>query len=190
MTDAATAAVHLATGDAINQQLREGASLEAAAAQLAITRSWAGKLVWLSRTFTPADRDEIGGDNLTRLGITHLEAIAAQAEHLRIPLLKAAAEERLSVRKLRKRAAELRSSRYGEDSPAEGVEQFGGPAAMQSTARALERYAGMPKDQFLRIYAGKSGPYIADVIRAAHELESRITQEGGGIVTASPSNPT
>lgn len=178
MTVTATARDHLATGDSINEQLNTGISLDAAAAHLGITAQWATKLAWLSRTFTPADREKIGAENLVRLRITHLEAIAGQQEHIRVPLLITAAEERLSVRTLRKRAAGLRGGRQRGDQATDTVERFGGPDAMRSTERALTRYARMPKDQLLRIYTGESGPYIAGVIRAAHQLEARITQEG------------
>ncbi|MFJ4981494.1 hypothetical protein ACIP6X_40320 [Streptomyces coeruleorubidus] len=178
MKATASAEVHLATGDSINEQRNAGVSLDTAAAQLRITREWASKLAWLSRTFPAADREEIGAENLARLRITHLEAIAGQQEHLRVPLLIAAVEERLSVRDLRRRAAGLRGSRPMADQATDTVERSGGPDAMQSTERALTRYARMPKDQLLRIYTGKSGPHIAGVIRAAHQLEARITQEG------------
>ncbi|MFL1901036.1 hypothetical protein ACJWDR_18250 [Streptomyces tauricus] len=186
MTATATAADHLATGDSINEQLNAGVSLDATAAQLGITRSWATKLSWLSRTFTAADRDKTGAENLARLRITHLEAIAGQQERFRVPLLIAAAEERLSVRNLRRRAAGLRGSRQAVDGATDVVERSGGPDAMRSTERALTRYARMPKDQLLRIYTGNSGPYIAAVIRAAHQLETRITQEGGEIISVPP----
>ncbi|MFF7687234.1 hypothetical protein ACFZB6_13865 [Streptomyces syringium] len=189
MTVTATAEDHLAIGDSINEQLKAGISLDAAAAQLGITPKWAMKLAWMSRTFTAADREEIGPENLARLRITHLEAIAAgQLEGLRVPLLIAAAEERLSVRDLRKRAAGLRGRRQVVGRATEMVERSGGPDAMRSTERALTQYARMPKDQLLRIYTGKSGPYIAGVIRAAHQLEARITQEGGEILRVPPND--
>ncbi|MET8019137.1 hypothetical protein [Streptomyces decoyicus] len=183
MTATATAEDHLATGDSINEQLSAGISLDAAATHLGITPKWATKLAWLSRTFKVADREKIGAENLARLRITHLEAIAGQQEHLRVPLLITAAEERLSVRNLRQRAAGLRSSCRLADEATDTVERSGGPDAMRSTERALTRYARMPKDQLLRIYTGKSGPYIAGVIRAAHQLEARITQEDGEILS-------
>ncbi|GGY21053.1 hypothetical protein [Streptomyces xanthochromogenes] len=186
MTATVTAEDHLATGDSINEQLNAGISLAAAAARLGITPKWATKLAWLSRTFTAAAREEIGTENLARLRITHLEAIAGQQEHLRVPLLIAAAEERLSVRNLRQRAAGLRSSCQLADQATDTVERSGGPDAMRSTERALTRYARMPKDQLLRIYTGKSGPYIVGVIRAAHQLEARITQEGGESLSVPP----
>ncbi|MEU6486206.1 hypothetical protein [Streptomyces sp. NPDC046887] len=179
MTATATAEDHLATGDSINEQLNAGASLDAAAARLGITSRWARKLAWLSRTFTAADREEIGAENLASLRITHLEAIAGQQAQLRVPLLITAAEELLSVRGLRKRAAGLRSGCRPAVKATDTVERSGGPDALRSTERALARYAGMPKEQLLRIYTGESGPYIAGVIRAAHQLEARITQEGG-----------
>ncbi|MEU4653877.1 hypothetical protein AB0G32_08040 [Streptomyces sp. NPDC023723] len=188
MTVTATAEEHLATGDSINEQQNAGIPLDATAAQMGITPNWATKLAWLSRTFAPADREAIGAKNLASLRITHLEAIAGQQEHLRVPLLIAAAEERLSVRDLRKRAAGLRGSREAADRSREMVERSGGPDAMRSTERALTRYARMPKDQLLRIYTGKSGQYIAGVIRAAHQLEARITQEGGETLSASPND--
>ncbi|WP_445515388.1 hypothetical protein [Streptomyces sp. NEAU-174] len=188
MTVTVTAEDHLATGDSINEQLNAGISLDAAATQLGITPKWATKLAWLSRTFTAADREKIGAENLARLRITHLEAIAGQLEHLRVPLLTTAAEERLSVRDLRKRAAGLRGRRQVADRATEMVERSGGPDAMRSTERALTRYARMPKDQLLRIYTGKSGPYIVGVIRAAHQLEARITQEGGEMPSVPPHN--
>lgn len=188
MTATVTAEDHLATGDSINEQLSAGISIEATAAQLGMTREWATKLAWLSRRFTAGDRKKIGAENLARLRITHVEAIAGQPEHLRVPLLITAAEERLSVRNLRKRAAVLRGSCQLADQATDTVERSGGPDAMRSTERALTRYAGMPKDQLLRIYTGKSGPYIAGVIRAAHQLEARITQEGGEILSAPPND--
>ncbi|MFJ1603918.1 hypothetical protein ACIOHS_11190 [Streptomyces sp. NPDC088253] len=188
MTATATAEDHLATGDSINEQLNAGVSLDATAAQLRITPKWAMKLAWLSRAFTSADRERIGSENLARLRITHLEAIAGQQEHLRVPLLITAAEERLSVRNLRKRAAGLRSSCQLADQATDTVERSGGPDAMRSTERALTRYAGMPKDQLLRIYTGKSGPYIAGVIRAAHQLEARIAQEDGESLSVTPND--
>ncbi|MET9534709.1 hypothetical protein ABZY02_29815 [Streptomyces sp. NPDC006649] len=179
MTATASAKDHLATGDSINEQLNAGISLAFAAAHLGITTKWATKLAWLSRTFTAADREAVGAENLARLRITHLEAIAGQHELLRVPLLTTAAKERLSVRDLRKRASELRGRRQQADQAAEAVEQFGGPDAMRSTERALTRYARMPQGQLLRIYTGKSGPYIAGVIRAARQVEARINQETG-----------
>jgi hypothetical protein len=188
MTATATAEDHLATGDSINEQLNAGTSMDAAAAQLGITPKWATKLAWLSRTFTAADREEIGAENLARLRITHLEAIAGQREQLRVPLLITAAEERLSVRDLRKRAAGLRSGCRLADQATDAVERSGGPDAMRSTERALTRYARMPKDQLLRIFTGKSGPYIAGVIRAAQQLEARITQEGGEVHRVPPND--
>ncbi|MEV5168288.1 hypothetical protein AB0K66_27195 [Streptomyces werraensis] len=188
MTATATAEDHLATGDSINEQLNAGISLDAAAAQQGITSKWARKLAWLSRTFTAADREEIGAENLARLRITHLEAIAGQQEQLRVPLLITAAEERLSVRGLRKRAAGLRSGCRQAVEATDTVERSGGPEAMRSTERALARYARMPKEQLLRIYTGKSGPYIVGVIRAAHQLESRIAQEGGEVFSVAPND--
>ena len=180
MTATATAEDHLATGDSINEQLTAGLSLDAAAAQLGVTPKWATKLAWLSRVFKASDRVMIGAENLARLRITHLEAIAGQREHLRVPLLITAAEERMSVRDLRKRAAELRGGQQAAGRTPE-VEQFGGPDAMRSTERALTRYAAMSKEQLLRIYTGKSGPCIAGVIRAAYQLQTRITQEVGEV---------
>ncbi|MEW2708295.1 hypothetical protein AB0948_25275 [Streptomyces koyangensis] len=188
MTATATAEAHLATGDFINERLTAGIPLDATAAQLGITRKWALKLAWLSRTFTSTDRAQVGASNLAHLRITHLEAIAGQEDHLRVPLLITAVEERLSVRSLRKRAAELRNSRHVADQATDTVERSGGPDAMRSTERALTRYARMPKDQLLRIYTGKSGPYIAGVIRAAHELEARITQEGSDVLSVLPND--
>lgn len=188
MTATATAEAHLATGDSINAQLNAGVSLDATAAQLKITRKWALKLAWLSRTFTAADREAIGTDNLAQLRITHLEAIAGQPEALRVSLSIAAAEERLSVRDLRKRAAGLRGGHRAGRQVTETVERSGGPDALESAERALVRYATMPREQLLRIYSGRSGPYIAGVIRAARELGIRITQEGGEIPNVSSNN--
>lgn len=188
MTATATAGAHLATGDSINAQLNAGIPLDVTAAQLKITRKWALKLAWLSRTFTAADREAIGTDNLARLRITHLEAVAGQPEGLRVSLLIAGAEEGLSVRDLRERAAGLRGG-HREGRQAKGtVERSGGPDAMASAERALVSYARMPREQFLRIYSGRSGPYIAGVIRAARELGIRITQEGGEVPNVSSSN--
>ncbi|MGW2783411.1 hypothetical protein ACWC3X_19495 [Streptomyces populi] len=187
MNATATAEDHLATGDSINEQLNAGIPLDETAVQLGITPAWATKLAWLSRSFTAADRKRIGFENLARLRITHLEAIAGQQEHLRVPLLIAAVEEQLSVRNLRRRAAGLRNSCQLVDQATDTLERFGGPDAMRSAERALAQYARMPKDQFLRIYTGKSGPYIAGVIRAAHQLEAHINQ-GDGEILSVPAN--
>jgi hypothetical protein len=173
----------LVFGDAV----RERASLDSQpvatiAGNLGASPAVAAKASWLASVYPAAVRKEVGVKILGDLRPSHLEAAAVAPEDVRSQLLLRAARDRLSVRALKRLAAE-RARGNGHATMA-----VSGGDDLARSARAVGTYLEFTDPQLRRLLAGPRGPVIRDLALVGAALAARIegdtsTPQPNGAIT-------
>jgi hypothetical protein len=124
------------------------------------------KAAWLAGRYSPNERAEIGTEALSTLTRTHLETAARVREPKRTALLRRAAAEQISARKLKAMVLAM---------PSRSEPRISGAAGdLISSARAVEHYINFDDVGLKKLLSGPNGAAIRSLARAGRALAARI----------------
>jgi len=173
MTQVLSAAARLRLGDEVDRQATS-APVRVVAQRAGLTEAAAEKARWLARAYGPAERAAVGAEALALLSGSHLEA-AGPAGADRAALLRRAADERLSVRKLRALAERGPFREAPTAAVAAGtVTSIGAAGDLSSASASLARYAAWTDRQLGHLLNGPNGPVVRELALVGRRLAERL----------------